>query len=95
MGMSSGILVQKIKDVAKESGVELEINCYFCSNFKELDYTEIDIILMAPQVRNQIEEVKKFVKEYDVAVMQIGMQEYGLMKGKEILDQALEMIKTN
>lgn len=95
MGMSSGLFAQKIKEAAVEEGIELDIGCYFCSNFKELNYTTIDMILMAPHVRNQVEEVKNYVKEYDVPVMQINMQDYGLLKGKKILEQALEIMKTN
>lgn len=92
MGMSSSILVKKIKQTAEEEGIDIEIGCYFSSNFKELDFSGVDIILLAPQVRNQIKEVEKYVSDYNVAVMQIDMQQYGLMEGKKIFHQALEII---
>ena len=94
MGMSSGILAKSIKEAGAEKGIELKIECYFCSNFRELDYKETDIILMAPQVRNQTEIVRDYIEErnYNIPVMDIDMMEYGLMNGEAILNKALEKL---
>jgi len=95
MGMSSGILLKNVKKAASAEGIGLDGECYFCSNFKELDYKGVDCILMAPQVRNQVNLVKEYVKDLKTPVISIAMTDYGLMKGKPILDQILQAIRSS
>jgi len=92
MGMSSGILADNIEEIAKDRDIDVEIDCYFSSNFRELDYEDVDMILMAPQVRNMEEQVKEYTEEYGSPVMLIDREDYGLMRGDVIFTNIMEKL---
>lgn len=91
-GMSSSLIVKSMKKSAEERGISIDVSCYPSMTYKELDYSDVDMILVAPQVRGQLPEIQEFVTN-SIPVEQIGMREYGLIKGNEILDQVLKTLK--
>ncbi|MGX8700512.1 hypothetical protein [Caproiciproducens sp.] len=93
MGMSSGMITGKIKDAATQQGYDADVSCYYCYNFRDLDYGAIDIVLMAPQVRNQLSVVAEYVKPMGTKVMQIDMMEYGMQQGDAIFAKALKILE--
>ena len=56
-GMSTSLLVNKMRDAAKEEGYDCEINAYALATAKE--HTDADVILLGPQVRFGLNNVKK------------------------------------
>jgi len=94
MGASSSIIVKSIQENAGARGIPVEVACYPSMTYKEVDYKDVDIILLAPQVKGQKAEIEKYVESYKIPVHQIGMREYGLVKGGEILDQVMKVLKT-
>ncbi len=62
--------------------------------YKELDYSDVDVILLAPQVRFQIEEVRSYLTSYHIPVDQIGFVDYGMVRGDKILDLILNLLLT-
>ncbi|MTI94681.1 MAG: hypothetical protein FH749_04210 [Firmicutes bacterium] len=91
MGMSSSMIVKSILSASEPRGLEIELPSHPVVHYKELDYSDVDLILLAPQVRNQKSEIETYCE--GVPVVQIGMREYGLIKGEEILEQALKELK--
>lgn len=91
-GMSSSLIVKSMRDYAKLKNLELDVSCCPSMSFKEMDFKEVDLILVAPQVRGQIPDVKAYVADLNIPVEQIGMREYGLIKGKEILEMSLKTL---
>lgn len=88
-GMSTSLLVSKMQAAAKEMGVDCQIAAYSLNDLKEKG-PEADCILLGPQVRYQKDKVTAAFPDKPVAV--IDMQLYGMMKGKEVLQKALELI---
>lgn len=88
-GMSTSLLVSKMQAAAKEQGLEYEIAAY---SLNELNAKapEADVILLGPQVRYQKDKVAAAFPDKPLAV--IDMQLYGMMKGKEVLEEAKKMM---
>lgn len=90
-GMSTSLLVTKMKNAAKEIGVEVEIEALPVSECStKID--EVDIVLLGPQVRFQKPLVEKLANGR-IPVEVIDMRSYGIMDGKSILKSSLEKIK--
>ncbi|WP_295894520.1 PTS sugar transporter subunit IIB [uncultured Vibrio sp.] len=92
-GMSTSMLVNKMKSSATEKGVSCEINAYSISEFEER-LSENDVCLVAPQVKFKFEQFKQRAEEEGKACDLIDMLNYGMMKGDVILDQAIKLYKS-
>lgn len=84
-GMSTSLLVDKMRKAAKKQGYECEIQASSLANLKDVK-DEADVILLGPQVRFDRERVEKEVKDIPVTV--IDMTAYGMMDGEKVLEQA-------
>lgn len=87
-GMSTSLLVSKMQKEAKERNLELHIEAFGTSMVDEAAKVA-DVILLGPQVRFQLQDIKKRVS---VPVDSINMRDYGMMNGKAVLDQALQLM---
>ncbi len=87
-GMSTSLLVNKMRKAAEESGYECQINAFPLASAKE--HGDADIILLGPQVRFSLGNVKKSCP--DVPVEAIDMQAYGTMNGKKVIDQVKKVL---
>lgn len=79
-GMSSSILVQNMRQAAKE----LDIDCAIASvgAFQVQQYaSKADIILIAPQCTHEFERILDIAKPLSIPVLLIGRKEYGEMNG--------------
>ena len=90
-GMSTGILVKKIREEAEGKGIELEIGALPWTELEE-DFNGADIILLGPQVRFALDECEKIVGE-KIPVMVIESIDYGMMNGKAVLEKALKRLE--
>ena len=95
-GMSSGLIVNNIKKDAEKVGVEVDVSCSYSLRFREADYSDVDIVCFAPQVRTQKADVEQYLKEQglNVSTYLIPPQDYGLARGEKILRAAIEEIET-
>lgn len=89
-GMSTSLLVEKMRAAAKDMNYECDIHAYSLSELNTKG-PEADCILLGPQVRYQLSKVTQALPDKPVAV--IDMRLYGMMKGKEVLQQAIEQMK--
>lgn len=93
-GMSTSLLVTKMKEAAKNEGIDAKIWAVSVDNIKtELD--KVDVILLGPQIRFRLKEVEKSVADRDIPVTVIDMVAYGSMNGEKVVKQALNAIKGN
>ncbi|MGN0267199.1 MAG: PTS sugar transporter subunit IIB [Lachnospiraceae bacterium] len=92
-GMSTSMLVQKMRKAAAELNVEAEINALSLTEAMGR-IGEVDVILLGPQVKFQLNAVRK---EADgrIPVEAINMRDYGTMNGKNVLQFALDLIEKN
>lgn len=87
-GMSSSLLVLKIKDAALSVGYECRIEA-FSSTHSEYA-KEADVVLIGPQIRFHQKDLQAKLK-CPVAV--IDDEAYGSMNGAKILAQARKLLK--
>ena len=88
-GMSTSMLVKKMQEAAKEMSIEASIEAKSLSDSKK-EITEADIILLGPQIRYELDNVKKVAGTTPVEA--INMMDYGMMNGKKVLEHALSVI---
>ena len=88
-GMSTSMLVNKMKEEAKKQNLEVEIEAKSLTEAKK-DLSGVDCILIGPQLRYELNNVKAAAG--NIPVDTINMQDYGLMNGKKVLETALKMI---
>ncbi len=88
-GMSTSMLVKKMQDAAKELNIDTSIEAKSLADAKK-EITEADIILLGPQVRYELDNVKKVAGTTPVET--INMMDYGMMNGKKVLEHALSII---
>ena len=89
-GMSTSLLVNKMREAAKKNGKEYDINAYSLSE-ADAKGADADVILLGPQVRYALGKLQ--AAHPDKAISDIPMQMYGLMDGKGTLARAEELMK--
>ena len=90
-GMSTSLLVNKMKEAAKQMGEEVDIQALAIAECSSV-INDVDIVLLGPQVRFQKPQVEKLTNG-TIPVDVIDMRQYGVMNGKAILESTLSKIK--
>ena len=88
-GLSTGMLMNKMRDAAAKSGYECTINAYPVAQV-QAQASDADCILIGPQVRYELDNVKKQCP--NVPVMVIDMAQYGRLQGDKVLAGARKLI---
>lgn len=88
-GMSTSMLVKKMKEAAQESNYECEIEAYPTSEAKT-KASDADLILLGPQVRFSLNKIKDQCP--NACVEAIDMRMYGRMDGKGVIEFAKEKL---
>lgn len=91
-GMSTSMLVDKMKKAAAERNMNAEINAVAESELAN-NLDGLDVVLIGPQVRYLEKSIKEKVEPLGIKCDVIDQLAYGLMKGDQVLDQAIKMIK--
>lgn len=86
-GMSTSLLVTKMKEAAEKKGFECDINAYPMSEAADKG-KDADAILLGPQVQFNLNKVKAMFP--DKIVDSIDMQAYGRMDGESVLVMVVE-----
>lgn len=89
-GMSTSMLVKKMQSSAEERSIEAHIEAKSLTEAKK-NLQEADVILIGPQIRYELENVKSLAGNVPVAA--IDMRDYGMMNGPKVLDQALALVE--
>lgn len=90
-GMSTSLLVTKMREAAKVKGIEVQIDALPIAECSTV-IDSVDIVLLGPQVRFQKPNVDKLVNGR-IPVEVMDMRLYGTMNGQAILEDALTKIK--
>ncbi len=91
-GMSTSILVQRMKDAAQQKGIEVAIKAVPVAEFKD-NIDSADIVLLGPQVKYEQAKLQAIADPLGKTVAVIDMMDYGMMKGDVVLDKALKMME--
>lgn len=88
-GMSTSLLVQKMQAAAAAKNYPCTIAAYGLSELNDKG-KDADCILLGPQVRYNQDKVRAAYP--DKPLMVIDMKLYGMMKGKEVLEAAIQLM---
>lgn len=93
-GMSTSFLVKKMEEAARDKNKDIEIFAVSSTEAEEIMVEkEIDILLLGPQLRFMKDRYEEIVKDKNIPVKVIDNKDYGMMNGKKILEEALEIIE--
>ena len=93
-GMSTSLLVTKMEKAAEARGIDAEIFAVSASEAdSNLESKNIDVMLLGPQVRFMKAQFEPKVAAKGIPLDIKNMQDYGMMNGDKVLDQALSMMK--
>ncbi|MDD2495010.1 MAG: PTS sugar transporter subunit IIB [Thomasclavelia sp.] len=92
-GMSTSLLVTKMKKAAEAKGEEVEIFALPISE-GEKQLASVDCVLLGPQVRYQKSEVERLISETgkNIPCDVINMKDYGMMNGEAVYTFAKQLM---
>lgn len=92
-GMSTSLLVTKMQAAAKEKGIDADIFAVSAAEAdRNLASKDVNVLLLGPQVRFMKTQFEKKLEGKNIPMDIINMQDYGMMNGPKVLDQALELL---
>ena len=94
--MSSSMIVEALRKAAPKREIDLSVSCSASLRYRTFDFGGLDIVLIAPQIKGQMQDIKKFASEkgyQNLPFMLIPMREYGLAKGEAVLDMILKTLE--
>jgi PTS system cellobiose-specific IIB component len=91
-GMSTSMLIGKMEKAAQGRGLEVKVNAYSESQVNKY-VDDADVVLLGPQIRFALAKIKKICDEKGIPIDVIAPQDYGMMNGEKVLDQALRLLK--
>ena len=90
-GMSTSVLVEKMKKKAIEIGKEVNIQAVGDGALSEFA-DDFDVILLGPQIKFLFSKIRSQIPEQK-PVEVINMVDYGTMNTEKILNRAFELMK--
>ena len=91
-GMSTSLLVSRMEKAAVAQGIEAHIWAVGADGIRA-NFDEADVLLLGPQVRFLLTELKTLGSEKGIPVAVINMMHYGMVNGEEVLKQALSLLE--
>ncbi|HLR53855.1 MAG TPA: PTS sugar transporter subunit IIB [Pseudogracilibacillus sp.] len=93
-GLSTTMLVNKMRESAEERGISAEIKV-LAESEKITEHTEgLNVVLIGPQVRFLEKKLRDILEPEGVKVDVIDQMAYGLMQGDKVLDQAVALYES-
>ncbi|SIR45117.1 PTS sugar transporter subunit IIB [Halanaerobium kushneri] len=90
-GMSTSLLVSKMKEIAGRNNIEINIEALAQSELKSYN-KRIDLILLGPQVKYLLNNLERNYKNSETRFDVIDSIHYGTLNGKAVLNQALTLL---
>ncbi|KPU82980.1 hypothetical protein JI57_02975 [Psychromonas sp. PRT-SC03] len=90
-GMSTSMLVKKMRDSATTRGIDISIDAFPIAEFKHVIEAN-DCVLLAPQVCFKLDDFAALAAPLNKKVALISFLDYGTMNGANVLDLGLQLI---
>jgi cellobiose PTS system EIIB component len=90
-GMSTSLLVTKMEKAAQAQGLEGKIWAVPANQVNQ-HIDNADVLLLGPQVRYLLSNLKKLGEEKGIPVDAINQTHYGMCNGEEVLKTAINMV---
>lgn len=91
-GMSTSMLVSKMKDYAEGANIDANIDAVAESRIDEL-IDLYDVVLLGPQITYMEEELKEKYKNKGKPIEVIDQMDYALIDGEKVFNMAINLIK--
>ncbi|WP_205138145.1 PTS sugar transporter subunit IIB [Virgibacillus halotolerans] len=89
-GMSTSMLVNKMKKSAEERNITADIEAMAESELKN-NLDNLDVVLIGPQVRYLEKKIKAQLDPKGIKVEVMDQRAYGMIQGDKVLDQAIAL----
>ncbi len=89
-GVSTNALVMKMQETAKLIGFNAKIWAAPVSQLNDF-IKDINIILLSPQIRYLLKDIKKLAQAYNITVDTIHPLHFGKANGEAVIKQILEL----
>lgn len=89
MGMSTSLMVNRMKEAAAKSGYQCEIGAYALQQANEI-IPKADILLVGPQISFELPRLR--VAYPDKIIEAIEMMDYGKMDGAKVLKHVKDVL---
>lgn len=87
-GMSTSLLASKVKKLAEEKGLDLDIFAIAAQETdEELEKQKLDLILLGPQIAFMKKQIQGKVADTGIPIDSIDRISYGMMDAKKVLEQ--------
>ena len=90
LGMSTSVVVKKIRKEAEAQGLDIEIEAHSVNDFDKFA-GESDVILIGPQISFRQAELQS--KYADIPVLAMNVRDYGTGNAKNILKMIMDNVK--
>lgn len=93
-GMSTSMLVSSVKEAIKQE--DLDVHVFAKPSTEAMDYLDqspVDVVLIGPHVRFFEETFREPLAARKIPLAIMTPRDYGTMNGKNVLQQALDLIK--
>lgn len=90
-GMSTSLLVKKMKAAAEQRGLDVQIDAFGASEFSS-HVGDYQVVLLGPQVKYMQPDLQQEADPFGVRVEAINMMDYGMQNGDNVLDFAMDLI---
>ncbi|WP_456294758.1 PTS sugar transporter subunit IIB [Vibrio sp. AK197] len=90
-GMSTSMVVKKMKQAADSKNLEVDIQAVGLDEF-DANLDNYDCFLLGPQIKYKLGDFKVKTDGVGKPIAVINQMDYGMMKGDKILDDALAML---
>ena len=89
-GMSTSVLVKRMKTAAQEKGIDAKIEAFSVEVLDKVK-DEADVLLVGPQIRHMLPKIKEMVNG-KCPVETISMADYGMINGAKVLERAMVLL---
>lgn len=90
-GMSTSMLVQKMRAEAEKRSLAVEINAYPVAEIEQ-QLAQADVVLLGPQVQFELARLSEISAPLGKPVAVIDMMDYGTMRCDRVLDKAIQLM---
>lgn len=91
-GMSTSIMMNKMEEYARKKGIDLTVDAIPVNELQN-HLEGVDLILLGPQIKYLYNRVKKIIDD-KVPYAMINTEDYGMMRGDKVVEQALTLLST-
>jgi PTS system cellobiose-specific IIB component len=90
-GMSTSLLVTKMRKAAQEQGIEADIEAHGVGSIERYLDADVDAVLLGPQVGYQKAQAAAACDKFGIPCEVIPMTDYGMVNGKAVFALAQRM----